>query len=757
MGKRLFYWVLLFLLCLLQACTDKGKNEVTPPVTPTGEDFSIGSGDPELVLHRVDQVGYKVTISAYGNKYIAQNSAAVSLQVFPVGVQSSKWYEVPYQEVEKQGDRLVCKARVKTDEGSEFAIQDTYSMDNAKHSLQLSRKINVLKESGKDHAFNSYVILQNEQPKAVTNCEYFIPSLVYVDQSNLSDTSIGADFGHDWILAREERMGLPLAMMREKDSGCTVSLIDHNLNPATFKGDFGAGHLVNDQMKFASLGYFLGDKKASLAYCYPGSEGERTYADGTSYREKRWARRSHPVKQEVEHAYTLQIHFSESADFPQALESHWKHAFDLFNPQPLDVVSEQVLSQGLEVLDHYWTDRGGAPGFPFSVHLPGGDVYETSYAMGFVGMQISCAYYLYRQGIETGNDTYKRKGEQIIDFWAKNSLSADGIPRVWWDVSPWNLFRNYNDLRNMQGGLEAMIWAWGCAEEHTPGIKQQWLDYCIRAAEWLLDKQHPDGSWDKAYNNAGQSVDSGKFLTSNLIRFLCYLYDGTGDERYRSAALKAGEFCYQQLHEPYKYVGSVIDNPYVKDRESGQKMIEAFLCLYDLTGEGKWLHGARQAAYYTVTYMYAWNIPTETGDKPFEWPADKSSVGLTIIATGHSGADCGFSYNSFEFLRLYILTGDTYLLRIAELLEKNTKQTMNYDGSLGYAFKGLQTEAIRIVTPRGYGVRLWLPWVTASALDPLFKMKDAYNSMDVMSIASRPLSELQRMDKEYAKHHGIKK
>ncbi len=756
MGKRLFCLIPFFLLGLLHACSDREKKEEILPLPPTGEDFSIGSGNPELILHWVDGVGYKMQITAFGHTYIPYHSAAVSVQVFPVGVQSSRWYEAAYREAKKQGDKLVCKATVTTDEGSEFEIVDTYSVDDAKQALRISRKIDVLKQAGKDHAFNSYIMWQNEQPKAVSACEYFLPSLLYMDQSGLSGTSIGADFGHDWILAREERMGLPLAMLREKASGCTVSLVDHNLNPATFKGDFGVGHLVNEQMKFASLGYYLGDEQVSLAYCYPGSEGERTYADGTSYREKRWARRSHPVRISVEHAYQVQMHFSQNADFPQALENHWKHAFDLFNPELLDVASTDVLQHGLEVLDHYWTDRGGSPGFPFSVHLPGGDVYETSYAMGFVGMQISCAYYLYRQGAETSNDTYRTKGEQIIDFWAQNSLSADGMPRVWWDVSPWNLFRDYNDLRNMQGGLEAMIWAWACAERHAPSTRQHWLDYCTRAADWLLRKQYPDGSWDKAYNNAGQTVDNGKFLTSNLIRFFTYLYHGTGDERYKSAALKAGEFCYTQIHEPYKYVGSVIDNPYVKDRESGQKMVEAFLCLYDLTGEDRWLQGAQQAAYYTVTYMYAWNIPPETGDKPLEWPENKTSVGLTIIATGHSGADCGFSYNSFEYLRLYILTGDTYFLRIAQLLEKNTKQTMNYDGSLGYAFRGLQTEAIRVVTPRGYGVRLWLPWVTASALDPLFKMKDAYGGMEVTDIAGKPLSELQRMDREYAGSHSIR-
>jgi hypothetical protein len=134
-----------------------------------------------------------------------------------------------------------------------------------------------------------------------------------------------------------------------------------------------------------------------------------------------------------------------------------------------------------------------------------------------------------------------------------------------------------------------------------------------------------------------------------------------------------------------------------------------------------------------------------------------SFIAITIIATGHSGADCGFSYNSFEYLRLYKLTGDEYFLRIAKLLEKNTKQTMNYDGSLGYPLRGLQREAIRLVTHRGDGVNLWLPWCTASTLDPLFRMEDAYGTIGIDNIVGRNSKRnFKKLDEsKYVKQLGL--
>ena len=132
--------------------------------------------------------------------------------------------------------------------------------------------------------------------------------------------------------------------------------------------------------------------------------------------------------------------------------------------------------------------------------------------------------------------------------------------------------------------------------------------------------------------------------------------------------------------------------------------------------------------------MYAWNIPQPMGNTNMAWDRNKTTAGITIIATGHSGADAGMAYDSYEYFRLYQYTGDRYFLKIALLLEKNTKQTMNYDGSLGYAFKGLQTEALRLVTHWGDNVNLWLPWLTAAHLDPMFKFQDSYGQMEIAQI-----------------------
>ena len=135
----------VFCLMLNAGCSDNDDLTEEPPGPVHNENISIGSGNPELILAWKENTGYTVTIAGWGQKYIPVDEAIVCLEVFPVGVQSSKWYRAAYQEAEKQNDRLVCKARIITDSGSDFevtdvklnAINDMIDVQLPKHSVML--------------------------------------------------------------------------------------------------------------------------------------------------------------------------------------------------------------------------------------------------------------------------------------------------------------------------------------------------------------------------------------------------------------------------------------------------------------------------------------------------------------------------------------------------------------------------------------------------------------------------------------------
>ena len=177
-------------------------------------------------------------------------------------------------------------------------------------------------------------------------------------------------------------------------------------------------------------------------------------------------------------------------------------------------------------------------------------------------------------------------------------------------------------MRVAAGAMEGMMGAWNIMKKH--GInKPEWLSYCKKYADWLVRNQEKDGSFYLRYDwRTGKPTHDSKYTTTNIIRFLIELYSVTQDKRYLDTALKAGEFSYDFIHHDYLYVGGVIDNPNVKDRESGQMAIYAFLALYDVTSDAKWKEAAIQAARYTETFMFAYHVPMAINDTLTDFPKD---------------------------------------------------------------------------------------------------------------------------------------
>jgi len=376
--------------------------------------------------------------------------------------------------------------------------------------------------------------------------------------------------------------------------------------------------------------------------------------------------------------------------------------------------------------------------------------------MGFVGQQIAAAHHLINFGVATGRRPLALKGEAIIDWWVKNSPTKSGLPRTWFDVNP-NRWRNYDTfLRIASDGMVGLMRAWSIMEgngHHKP----EWLAYCEDFGDWLVKNQNPDGSFYRQYDFDGRPVQLTKFNTTHPVMFLVDLYASTQNPKYLDAAIRAGNFSVENIHPTFRYVGGTPDNPDVIDKEAGLIAIDAFLALYDVTNDKKWLDCAVQAATYSETWMYCWNIPMPAGDSSSFFPKGRSTVGMSIIATGHSGADTFMSYYSFQYYRLYLYTDDAHFLDISKMLLYGTKQLSDYDGSLHYAHSGLQTEAMTVAIPRGHGIKLWLPWLTVATIDPLVQLKSAFGTMRIEDIEQLPISKRREMNKEFGRTRGLSK
>lgn len=725
------------------------------------QDVELSSGQALLRLkHDPENRNYALTI-ANGGKVLHTYTPDKPLSLEVNGERLDGSYAKISQE--KNGT-LVCQGVITTPCGTQFLFTDRYLAEQP-GAFELRRSVVIQNANPGDQFFNSLFGVQVTDKGALEDNEFFVPGVWY--RTNFKTQMAGAlakNPADHFFLFREDRLPLPLVTVRDPSNGDTVSLIHAAAEPTTFTGDRGVDRIVDERMQFGSIGVrHMGG--TSIAFMFPGSEGEKNHVVRRASDD--WALRSHPVKAGIQHHYKLVLRFSKTGSYPEAVETTWKHAFQLYQPQLRPVDVKAAFAGLIDTLDHYSVSKGyDAPGFPFSVYLPSGDVRVYNYQMGFVGRQLPNAYFLIHQGILEKRADLRRKGVEIVDFWAKNSQLPSGLPRTWYDpataedaTGSWRKNDNPKGgtaMRVATTGMEGMLSAWQLMKRN--GTEQpDWLAACRKFGDWLVANQNDDGSYHLSYSHDltdGKHLptEPGKSTTTNPIRFLVMLHQATEDARYRDAAIRAGKFSLTNIHQPYHYAGSVVDNPNVIDRESGQEALYAFLALFDLTQEKPWLDAAVQAARYTETWMYAYEIPAEIGSSNTDFPQDRSIVGQTLIATGQSAGDLGFAFSSFDYYRLYLFTGDPHSLTIAKILIHNTKQSLNWDSSLYPGKpKGLQLEAFTVTTPRRKGVMECLSWNYTAHLDPLVRFQDAFGSMDIEAIEKLPLKKRREMNRNVLK------
>ena len=612
----------------------------------TEKEYTLQNGNTVLA---VSKDGKLLSLQTGNIRYLSLNAPYVV--TLEVNAETLNGY---YTSVKRKEESLVCIAKLKSVRGTVFHVKDVFTADTENH-FRMDREV-VIDEIGKgDEYFNSYFGLTLQRKTQIEEFEFFVPGIWYKNNQSLRCGSLASDYSDNYFYFREDRLPLPLVSAREKTSGLAIDMIHLDANPETFYGENGVNRIVDERMQFGSLGFTETDSH-SILFVFPGIEGETTYVGRLpEQKRKGFAYRSHPVKEGVKHIYSLAFGFNETRAFPELVEMVWKQAWNKYTPAIHKVDVKDAYEASIEVLDAYLLNLNGAPGWPFSIYLPNGIARAYNYQMGFIGFQISNAYFLLRKGLETDNKEYVRKASEVIDFWVNNSQQESGLVSSWVDAyadrkATWRDYEAY--MRVAAGGMEGMMGAWNIMKKY--GIdKPEWLSYCKKYADWLIRNQEDDGSFYLRYDwRTGKPTHDSKYTTTNIIRFLIELYSVTQDKRYLNTALKAGEFSYDFIHHDYLYVGGVIDNPNVKDRESGQMAIYAFLALYDATGNVKWKEAAVQAARYTETFMFAYHVPMAINDTLTDFPKDISIVGQTLIATGHSGIDNGLAFSSYQYYRL---------------------------------------------------------------------------------------------------------
>lgn len=233
---------------------------------------------------------------------------------------------------------------------------------------------------------------------------------------------------------------------------------------------------------------------------------------------------------------------------------------------------------------------------------------------------------------------------------------------------------------------------------------------CALHAERILDPAWYPVSTNEAFLIAPLCQGASRFQDANL----------------REAALKAGRhYLDRHLEMDEPYWGGTLDAS-CEDKEGAFAAMQAFLALFDLTGDTKWLDAAGHAMDVALTYCVAWDIPLPPGPL-----ADRSlkTRGWTAVSVQNMHLDVYGVLLAPDVYRIGELTGRDDLKALAKVMFRSCGQLIDHQGS-----QGEQIEQTNYTQQRcgfgangyrgGYSEHWTVFWITAHFLNAAARFRE---------------------------------
>ncbi len=641
-------------------------------------------------------------------------------------------YARGYASVRPVDGGYVGTAAIALPRGAVVTIEDSWT--GAGDVLRLSRTVTVAGDA--PGGFLSAVTLLSDRVLSWVDVDPFAPGMLYGWSEHVTGIAIGgvANYlgGVREVRIREDRLPAPLFGLHFGD-GTSITVLDPAPRGDTTAADAhdveATAPLIDERFRFGALGGVERDGRVAVGYWFPGTEGEVTYRGDTfpTGQMRRWRRRYHPIADGLVQRYEVMFRVGRDERFTDYCTAAWRWAWRMFAPplipQDIEVARRSLVAMLADRVIRVG-DKAGLPVVADAVTGQAAQGRHRRALMGFIGRSIESAYFLLREADRVGGadgERYRGLGVDILESFVRIPVSppeAEGFSLV--DGRPCVHLHDLVYLRCLCEGAAYMIRAW--RHERAQGRDHpHWLGWSRRYGDWLLTQEHPSGGFPRARRVDGGTIDSLSPESSyNAVPLLLLLYRVTGERAYLDAAIRAGEFCWVDGQCNGVYVGGTIDNPNVIDKEAGTVSLDAYLALYEATGDETWLWRGRAAGDFAETWMYLWNVPmaADDDDASLHWKKGVSTVGLQLIASGHSLVDAYMAWDVASYAKLYRYTGDAHYLDVARLLLHNTKAMLALPGhTYDLAGPGWQQEHWSLAPRRGYGIhRYWLPWVSCSHL-----------------------------------------
>ena len=686
----------------------------------------------------------------------------------------NEFRDIAYEHVYEKDGTVTGEALFVTKNGSEVFVRDTCTVHGGK-TLKIARDAEVRKADSDDLGFQTKISFCQALSDELRDFDYFSPGQWYLDNRYAADFAPGKNMDLQYYWRKETYSGLPMFAMRHRAGGETIAMsrwaADATLpstdrtatenyayvDPRMTVGSFGVSKARPEALTYTYYGHMMATPLpdtacdgVSIDYIYPAVNGQQPYRNWGPVSTEQplshitWV---HPMREGFSQHYAVGVTFGRYGDFGSMMRSTWREVYPRLKDRLFDVDNGRLFDNMMRFLKTVTRQFGEAWGTPFAAQLPDFDPNSFSAEIGFVGQQAGIGYQLLRWGRLTGDAGAVGKGLGILEYWTNHTMTGAGFPRLWVHLSTHQSEPQPIWVRQIGDGMEAVLDAY-VFEAKRGTVHENWLDYCVRTAGWLVGRQNGDGSFYRSYLDDGSCCMDSKASTACIVRFLVQLYLVTKSETYLNAAVRAGEWAWQHQYRMFEYRGGPCDTSDIMDKESGIYAMFAFISLYDATGEAKWLEAACGAADYTETFTFVWHFPVSV---PYPaHPFNRYHIsGQSNVSVGTAGGDIYMAACSYTYYRLYLLTGDTHYCDFAEFLNRNCKQANDTDGSCGYRYIGLVNEGAHFSEQEYRSRYHWLPWCTYVEVDPASRFLDTFGAHEIADIEKLSAEERKRRNRIY--------
>ncbi|KAA5545775.1 hypothetical protein [Adhaeribacter rhizoryzae] len=442
----------------------------------------------------------------------------------------------------------------------------------------------------------------------------FLPGFWYRKNLRSPDKAPSVRVSKNWIV-REDRLSAPLAGIFDREKQMSYSLARLDKVDEIALAPLNQGEVIlSGRTELGAVGFGEENGQPYLAFAYPYQEAPHTYYRKLTLGPPVTTFLSLKKGERVTLRYRL-MKFA-ATDYADYMRQIWTRSYDLYQPKPVaenkfsDTEVKNILAKFYK---QSFVTAGNLKGFS-GIHLQTHVVEKRPVLeVGFIGRVLLNAFNALEHGEQHQDQDLENMAYDVMNSYEQNGFAPTGFFREVVNAEKNTEATTYSIRRQSEGVYATLLYL--DYEKRKGRHHKVWEDKIRRLLDIMLQLQARDGSFPRKFKGDRQLVDATGGSSPSAVLPLVMGFKYFGDTNYLNAARKVIDYQEREIISKSDYFSSTLD----ADCEDKEASLYAATALYymAMVTKGKeqerYVNLARQAAYFTLSWYYLWDVPFAPG------------------------------------------------------------------------------------------------------------------------------------------------